>query len=60
VVAELNLEKSAPVKRPRTLAEAEGMLKVKVPDELVIPQSLEIAVVEVARVIAPVTAVPAE
>jgi hypothetical protein len=33
---------------------------VNVPDELVIPQSLLIAVVEVARVIAPVTLVPAE
>jgi hypothetical protein len=41
-------------------AVAVGILKVKVPEELVIPQSLLIAVVLVARVIAPVTAEPAE
>jgi hypothetical protein len=60
VVAELNLEKSEEERRPRIEAEAVGILKVKVPEEFVIPQSLLMAVVEVARVIAPVTAVPAE
>ena len=34
------------------------MLNVNVPEELVMPQSFEIAVVDVARVIAPVCAVP--
>ena len=45
---------------PRTEAEADGRLKVKVPPELVMPQSLAMAVVEVARVRAPVCAEPEE
>ncbi len=50
----LKVEKSDAESRPLTEAVAVGILNVNVPEELVIPQSLLIAVVEVARVIAPV------
>jgi hypothetical protein len=56
----LKVVQSVAVRRPRTAVVAEGRLKVKVPEEFVMPQSLLMAVVEVARVMAPVTAAPAE
>lgn len=54
----LKVVKSAAVKSPRTVADADGMLKVNAPPELVMPQSLLIAVVDVPNVIAPVCAAP--
>ena len=54
----LKVVQSPAVKSPRTLAEADGSWKVKAPATLVIPQSLLMAVEEVAKVMAPVCAVP--
>src|SRR6185437_14768981 len=54
----LNVEKSEAERRPRTEALAVGRLKVNVPPVFVMPQSLLTAVVEVARVMAPVCAEP--
>ena len=54
----LKVVQSPAVKSPRTLAEADGRLKVKAPATFVIPQSLLMAVEEVAKVMAPVCAVP--
>lgn len=50
----LKVVQSVEERRPLTEAVAVGRLKVMVPPELVIPQSLFIADVDVARVIAPV------
>ncbi len=50
----LKVDQSVEERSPRTDADADGKLKVKVPLELVMPQSFAIAVVEVASVIAPV------
>jgi hypothetical protein len=54
----LNVVQSADVRSPRTVPEDEGMLNVKVPPAFVIPQSLLIAVDDVAKVSAPVCAEP--
>ena len=54
----LNVVQSPAVRSPRTVPDDDGMLKVKVPPAFVIPQSFEIAVDEVAKVRAPVCAVP--
>ena len=54
----LNVLQSAAVRSPRTVWEADGRLKVKAPATFVMPQSLEMAVEEVAKVMAPVCAVP--
>ena len=54
----LKVVQSVDESNPLIAAVAVGILKVKVPDELVIPQSLLIAVVEVAKVIVPVWALP--
>ena len=54
----LKVVQSVPERRPLTEAVEFGILKVKVPPVLVIPQSFAMAVVEVARVMAPVTAEP--
>lgn len=56
----LKVVQSVPERRPRILAVAVGTLKVKVVPELVMPQSFDIAVEEVARVRAPVCAEPLE
>ena len=54
----LNIVQSVPERSPRTAAVAVGRLNVNVPLLFVMPQSLLIAVVEVASVSAPVCAVP--
>ena len=55
----LNVVQSPAVRSPRTLAEEDGMFQVKVPAPLsVMPQSFEIAVEEVAKMMAPVCAEP--
>jgi hypothetical protein len=54
----LTVVQSAAVKSPRTVPEEDGMLNVKVPPAFVMPQSLLIAVEEVAKVSAPVCAEP--
>jgi len=54
----LNVVQSVPERSPRTAAVAVGRLNVNVPLLFVMPQSLLIAVVEVANVSAPVCAVP--
>lgn len=50
----LKVVQSVDERRPLTDAVAVGRFKVNVPAELVIPQSLLIAVVDVASVMAPV------
>jgi hypothetical protein len=54
----LKVVQSPAVKSPRVFVVADGMLKVKAPATFVIPQSFEIAVEEVAKVMAPDCAVP--
>lgn len=55
----LKLAKSLPERRPRIWVVAEGRLKVRVPAAEVMPQSLLMAVEEVAKVMAEAVVVPA-